>query len=672
MYLGDPKLVVTPAYYEGGVPVFTPTMKQFEDFYKFNKAINQYGMQSGIVKVIPPAEWRLLLSDNYSDDNLERVRVKNPIVQHINSPESGVFTLQNVERARTYSMAQWLELSKKQNHQPPRTRRKPQAKPSDVPEGSMKYRLRNPVPAYNIDTSEFDADRCAELEKVYWKSLVYAEPMYGADVMGLLFTDAHQTWNVARLPNILNLMDAKLPGVNAAYLYAGLWKATFSWHLEDQDLYSINYLHFGAPKQWYLIPQKHADKFYDLMKETFPEDYKNCPEFLRHKTFLLSPLLLEKKGIQCNKIVHNEGEFMITYPYGYHAGFNYGYNLAESVNFALDDWFPFAEKTRKCECISDSVGINVRQLWCAYKGLPYDVPGLAADQGELTEEEVFQPAQECLQQVHRKERKPRKRRLPLCDSQCVLCPTTLTSKLLETPQFALIPMEGGFCHTACAQLLGLLQNGTISTEHVKHPGLRCGVCEVGTKGSKKPVPHLGLCVACDHPKCGRSFHVTCGLGAGVLYADGKTYCRYHRNKVSKLNAVNAQAVGVGSLAQFTLAKPAQSSAIINKEILCGYVTHVNESEQLLQLLVYPQLEDSLEVRYSDIIMGLDPRGDNAMFHVRSRKRSLVLDYEAPIPTSNYAHLPTKESVPLVTLGTEPRFRAGSTPLKRVSIAEMIH
>ena len=148
-------------------------------------------------------------------------------------------------------------------------------------------------------------------------------------------------------------------GVNTPYLYFGMWRATFAWHVEDMDLFSINYIHFGAPKFWYAVPQAKAVQLENSMRSKsesrpinfiliplafvscigyFANDTNQCRQFLRHKSFLASPPLLSQSSCKPNVLVQQAGEFVITCPRGYHAGFSLGFNCAESVNFALESW----------------------------------------------------------------------------------------------------------------------------------------------------------------------------------------------------------------------------------------------------------------------------------------------------------------------------------------------
>lgn len=57
-------------------------------------------------------------------------------------------------------------------------------------------------------------------------------------------------------------------------------------------------------------------------------------------SFSVSFSLLIK--INC-QITQEAGEFMITFPYGYHAGFNHGFNCAESTNFATVRWIDYGK-----------------------------------------------------------------------------------------------------------------------------------------------------------------------------------------------------------------------------------------------------------------------------------------------------------------------------------------
>lgn len=117
---------------------------------------------------------------------------------------------------------------------------------------------------------DYTVELMREIERRYWRTLTFGEPpMYGADMAGSLFTSATTAWNVANLGDLLPRLaprSCRIPGVVSPYLYFGMWRATFAWHVEDADLYSINYIHFGAPKFWYSVPQELSAKFERTME----------------------------------------------------------------------------------------------------------------------------------------------------------------------------------------------------------------------------------------------------------------------------------------------------------------------------------------------------------------------------------------------------------------------
>lgn len=128
------------------------------------------------------------------------------------------------------------------------------------------------------------------------------------------------------------------------------------------NLLSINYLHAGAPKYWYAIAEEDSGRFESLMKSMFSHQANECPEFLRHKRSLISPHLLTKAGISYTTQVQRAGDIMITFPGSYHFGFNTGFNVAESTNFAVPEWIDYGFKAKICMCHPHSVRLDIRRF----------------------------------------------------------------------------------------------------------------------------------------------------------------------------------------------------------------------------------------------------------------------------------------------------------------------
>ncbi|KEF63444.1 uncharacterized protein A1O9_01422 [Exophiala aquamarina CBS 119918] len=680
---------VKPDRYENGVPIFTPTMEQFKDFNRYVKGVDPYGMQSGIVLIDPPEEWKQ--ARKALDDLVKTIKIKNPLTQEFHGAQ-GVYTQRNMEKMRSYNLPQWKALCEQTENQPParrgekrlnadrllgrgttksrkseaspipetgrrsvgrpRTRpikeeasdhgstllapptpTSPEVKPATLEHGNgddavhetpeptptkekrgrkpgrsrgrqpkaavrretggaaaettvAARRLRNAREAnddidqeafedfdYRVyDNEQWTAERCEELEDKYWKSLNFSNPMYAADMPGSLFDADTQAWNVAHLPNLLDLLGDKIPGVNTAYLYLGMWRATFAWHLEDVDLYSINYIHFGAPKQWYSVSQKDAPKFEAAMKSIWGSDAKNCDQFLRHKTYLVSPAILKSKfGVTVNKVVHREGQFVITFPIGYHSGYNLGYNCAESVNFAIENWLQYGKTARKCQCEADSVFIDVDWFVRKMNGEPtpeYEEVEVTDDEDELEEPIDFPtpPSSDRgkVKGAQKRKRPPKelgpnkkakkiiKVRKVSKNQPCCLCPNDFAwEELLPTTQ-------GQKAHRTCAMYTPETYIANSDGKEMVHNieniskarlELKCYECR-----QKK-----GSCFQCSSAKCTKAYHATCAMQAGVqvdkgpiaVWHEGVEYrdigfdwrCRLHRTVkrtriTSELSACN--------------------------------------------------------------------------------------------------------------------------------------
>ncbi|ROW06912.1 hypothetical protein VMCG_04156 [Cytospora schulzeri] len=775
---------VLPDHWSGTVPVFKPTMHQFKDFKKFMEAVDSYGMKSGIIKIIPPSEWRESLPE--LDDLIKGIRVREPIKQDIMG-SNGTYRQVNILHQRSYNVPQWKQLCDQSEHQPPARRGERRAnaekpKPAtrgraaaaanksstraassparrggrgrgrgrgrgagrgrgrkstaqddtDVDERPMtpesprpggdsgkgdavvhsiedpgvkveeeecdeaprrmafsrqakpkvqttsarrKYSKREGSAMideeafkdwdYRMDISDYTPERCEELERTYWKTLTYAQPLYGADLMGTLFHEDTELWNLNKLPNLLDVLGTKVPGVNTAYLYLGMWKATFAWHLEDVDLYSINYLHFGAPKQWYSISQADARRFEAAMKSIWPTEGKACDQFLRHKAFLISPShLLQHYNIKVNKVLSYPGEFVVTYPYGYHSGYNLGYNCAEAVNFALDSWLPMGKIAKKCECAQaqDSVWVDVYEIERKLRGEP--TPEYWTEEEEDSdddedeedeEEETGLPSPPDSHTVRikasalkrkrakiTKEKKEKAKKLRLrvkahVEPPCCLCPNDIPgAEILSTD-------DDRKAHRLCALYLPETYIETVNgKETVSNAAgiekarleLKCLYCR-----SKR-----GACFQCSQKKCPRSYHATCAAAAGVLVEqgdvpvfdkDGVEYkeeafefsCRFHRSKRDrKLDGEAledsarikdaAAAVKKGDICQMQYYR---------KEIFAGIVVENRQDEQTLLLDVIPN-GSRVEVEWKWLLLP-DPED----FHLPKASANAL-----PMPTSRKA------------------------------------
>ncbi|XP_053780421.1 lysine-specific demethylase 4D-like [Desmodus rotundus] len=445
------------------IMTFRPSAEDFQDFNTYIASIESQGAhRAGLAKIIPPKEWKA----RQSYDDISDILIAAPL-QQVASGRAGVF-IQYHKKKKAMTVGQYRRLA-----------------------NSGQYRTPPHV--------DFE-----DLERKYWKTRVYDSPIYGADVSGSLFDANTKQWNLGHLGTIQDLLEQEcgvvIEGVNTPYLYFGMWKTSFAWQTEHMDLYSINYLHFGEPKTWYAVPPEHGQRLECLARELFPGSSRGCEAFLRHKVALISPSVLKENGIPFSRITQEAGEFMVTFPYGYHAGFNHGFNCAEAINFATPRWVDYGKVASQCSCgearVSFSMDAFVRilqperyELWkCGQDRTVLDhVEPMALGSRDLSAWRQSLAAARASAAVRQPSRHPRLPSSTQCGAAAACCSSKpdLSSPPIPGPS-ARVPQPTGSCAGGRRPLEEGAQEATLQAAAKR----RCSVGTARTAPDPKALPVL--------------------------------------------------------------------------------------------------------------------------------------------------------------------------------------
>ncbi|KAF2170738.1 hypothetical protein M409DRAFT_51006 [Zasmidium cellare ATCC 36951] len=204
-----------------------------------------------------------------------------------------------------------------------------------------------------------------DVEREFWRLVEdkndATEVEYGADIHSTTHGSGFPTiekhprdpyatdpWNLNILPldkeSLFRHIKSDVSGMTVPWLYVGMVFSTFCWHNEDHFSYSANFQHFGETKTWYGIPGEDTEKFEQALRDDVPELFETQPDLLFQLVTLVKPEKLRRAGVRVYAVDQHAGEFVITFPKAYHAGFNHGFNFNEAVNFAPHDWEPFGEE----------------------------------------------------------------------------------------------------------------------------------------------------------------------------------------------------------------------------------------------------------------------------------------------------------------------------------------
>ncbi|XP_050559901.1 uncharacterized protein LOC118263878 isoform X2 [Spodoptera frugiperda] len=153
--------------------------------------------------------------------------------------------------------------------------------------------------------------------------------------------------------NILRFLGA-VSGLTAPTLNLGMAFSTNCFYLDPHAVSWLDLLYKGDPRVWYAIPAKQSENFRKAVSTL-------CPSFCQRKSLWLStdiamipPQLLREYNVSVTRVVQEENEIILAFPYCYTSSINTGYSESESIYFAPVSWLRtayevFKEARENCE-----------------------------------------------------------------------------------------------------------------------------------------------------------------------------------------------------------------------------------------------------------------------------------------------------------------------------------
>ncbi|XP_050683380.1 protein Jumonji isoform X37 [Leptidea sinapis] len=145
-------------------------------------------------------------------------------------------------------------------------------------------------------------------------------------------------WNLKffkNLPGNLLGVLGDVPGVTVTTLHLEMAFSTSCWHRDPHGLPWIEYLHTGADKIWYSLPEEENENFRRVVKKYCPHICQNKSVWLPSDMVMIPPEVLLQEGVKLTRTVQKPGEYVIVCPRAYTCSVATGFSVSESVYFAL-------------------------------------------------------------------------------------------------------------------------------------------------------------------------------------------------------------------------------------------------------------------------------------------------------------------------------------------------